>query len=125
MGPLVAILTLVLIYYVWLSLLATFAVRHDQTLNMLQKNAQTVIVWLLPLIGSSFVLHLTWQHYPDAIPKKWIPWPFKRIIFGKPIKRNMNRAGDQSHVKYGALSSTDFDTHSSGGGFDGGDGGGD
>jgi len=112
-----------IIYYLWLSVLATIAVRYDRTLNTFQKNAQTVFVWLTPIFGGALVLYLVWQHYPDAIPKSWIPWPFKKIIYGKSAPRNKNRNNDESA---GVTSSLDHSNHSgSDSGGDGGGGGGD
>jgi len=109
-----------LIYYLWLSVLASIAVRYDSTMNTFQKNAQTVFLWLIPIFGSSFVLHLVWEHYPDAIPDSWIPWPFKKIIFGKEPPNNKNRDDDDSAAINGSInqhnhSGTDY------GGDDGGD----
>jgi hypothetical protein len=26
----------------------------------------------------------------EVIPKKWVPWPFRKAIYGKPIKRDAN-----------------------------------
>ena len=62
----------------WLNLIAYIAVKHDQTLDSFQKKAQTILVWLLPFIGASLVLHMVFDHSPEAIPKKLIPWPFKK-----------------------------------------------
>ena len=36
------------------------------------------------------------EHYPNAIPKAWIPWPFKKIVYGKDRKENRNRDEDES-----------------------------
>ena len=81
---------LVLAIWLWSSILATIAVRHDATLESLQKKGQTVIVWLFPIVGAVFVLHLIWQHYPEAIPKTWIPWPLKNIclLYTSPSPRD-------------------------------------
>ena len=108
-----------LIYYLWLSILATIAVRYDRTLNAFQKNAQTIVVWLAPIFGGALVLHLVWQHYPDAIPKSWIPWPFKKIIYGKSPPANKNRNNDES-----TAINTSLDQHNHSGSDSGGDGGG-
>ena len=111
------------IYYLWLSVLAVIAVRYDRTLNAFQKNAQTIFVWLMPIFGGSLVLHLVWQHYPDAIPKSWIPWPFKKVIYGKAAPRNKNRNNDGSPAINSSLDHSDLSGSDYGG--DGGGGGGD
>lgn len=74
-----------------LNVLATVAIRYDKSLEPFQVKAQTVFIWLVPFLGAGFVLHLVWQQYPDAIPKAWIPWPFKKMIYGKNPPRNRNR----------------------------------
>lgn len=65
--------------WLWMNVLATFAVRHDATLEPFQKLVQTIIIWLIPYLGAAFVLQLIWQQYPSAIPETWIPWPFKKM----------------------------------------------
>ncbi len=92
---------LIFIYYFWLNILATIAVRYDRTLDVLQKNSQTVFLWLVPIFGGVIVLHLVWDHYPDAIPKSWIPWPFKKIIYGKSQPTNRNR-NDNEYLEEGS-----------------------
>lgn len=75
----------------WLNALATLAIKHDHTLAPFQKIAQLIFVWLIPFLGASVVLHIVYDHSPEAIPKAWIPWPFKNLIYGKPIKPNRDR----------------------------------
>lgn len=110
-----------IIIWAWLTILASFAVRHDATLERFQKIAQIIFVWLLPFLGSAFVLHLIWQHYPSAIPKAWIPWPFKKMIFGKAPPPNPNPNRDED--SWVPVSGGEYHHHS--GGFGGADGGGD
>ena len=75
----------------WLNILASISLRYDQTLDSFQKKAQAIFVWLIPFIGASFVLRMVYEHSPEAIPKKLIPWPFKKIIYGRPDKRDSNK----------------------------------
>lgn len=75
----------------WLNSLASLAIKYDRTLDKTQKIAQMFLVWLVPFFGASFVLHLVSEHYPDAIPRKWVPWPFRGMIFGAPVEPNRNR----------------------------------
>ena len=88
---------LLVVIIVWLNILATIALRYDQTLNAFQRKAQTIIVWLVPMFGAAFILNLVWRHNPDAIPGLWIPWPVKKIIYGKDIKANKNRDERERH----------------------------
>ena len=99
----------------WLNFIATISAKYDHDLNTFQRNAQYLIIWLLPFFGASIVLFFVYQHSPDAIPKAWIPWPFKAFIFGTKIKPNKNRGSGSGYDSAG------------GGGYDGGggDGGGD
>ena len=111
---------LLILIVIWLNILASMAVYCDKTLTPFQRYSQWAIVWLFPLLGASFVLHLVYDHSPEAIPENWIPWPFKGLIFGKQIRRNKNR----SESEFGDLpfNTTRHRTDSSGdGGGDGGD----
>jgi len=108
-----------IILCLWLNVLATVAIRYDKTLESFQVKAQTVVVWLVPVFGAAFILHLVWQQYPDAIPKSWIPWPFKRLIYGKEKPRNRNRDDNEGPGSAGYL-----DGHNGSNSDSGGDGGG-
>jgi len=89
---------LVLLVTLWLNVLATMAIRYDHSLDKTQKTGQQCIVWLIPILGASVVLHLVYEHSPEAIPKSWIPWPLKKLIFGKPLKDNRYR--DEHEIDY-------------------------
>lgn len=100
---LVAIAVLAAVTLLWLNTLATLAVKYDHTLDKTQKITQSFIVWLVPFIGAGFVLHLVVGHYPQAIPRGWIPWPFRKMIYGEPRKPNNNR--DENEIDYAGTSS--------------------
>jgi len=87
-----------LLIYLWMNLISSIAIKHDDTLNSFQKKTQTILIWLVPYLGSSIVLHMVFDHSPEAIPQKLIPWPFKKLIYGKNIKENKHRhdAGSSS-----------------------------
>ena len=91
MDIILALWLLILLVILWLNVLATLAIRYDHTLDKIQKTGQFFFVWLIPVLGASFVLHLVYEHSPETIPKSWIPWPLKNLIFGKPIKTNKHR----------------------------------
>jgi hypothetical protein len=80
-----------IVVWLWLSFTATIAAKFDRTLDPFQKKAQILIVWMFPFIGASLILYLVNQHSPEAIPRKWIPWPFRNLIYGNPQKINTNR----------------------------------
>ena len=100
----------------WLNALATLAIKYDHTLVQFQKVAQFIFVWIIPFIGAGVVLRIVYEHSPETIPRNWIPWPFKNLIYGNPVKLNRNR-DDQGPP--GSGPSGGSDQH-----FDGGDGGG-
>jgi len=83
------------IVLLWLNFIAMLSIKYDPTLSKFQKNAQLIFIWIIPLIGASFIIHLVYEHSPEAIPKSWIPWPFKKMIYGKSIKSNRNRDDSQ------------------------------
>ena len=100
---------------VWLNGLASISVKYDHSLKPFARLAQYLIIWAFPFIGASTVLYFVFDHSPEAIPKNWIPWPFKTMIFGTSINPNKNR-DDMGSYGGGTYSSYDGD---------GGDGGGD
>lgn len=57
----------------WLAVVATIALHRTEDLDRAQKIGQGIIVWLVPIIGALFVLHLLQNHDQDAIPEKWVP----------------------------------------------------
>ncbi len=87
---------------VWLNVLATIAIRCDATLERTQRIGQLLIVWLVPLIGAPLILRFVNEQSPDAIPKTWIPWPFKKLVYGGDIERNRDRQGENAEVNYSA-----------------------
>lgn len=111
MEILIVIGSVSLIILMWLNFIATIAVKHDHTLDAFQKKAQLIFVWLIPYLGASFVLHMVFDHSPEAIPEKLIPWPFKKIIYGKPPKDNKHR-----HDAGSNNISSGYSSHDSGGG---------
>ena len=123
MEVIIIIVCLLIVALIWLNILATIAVVHDATLESVQRKGQLVIIWLFPFVGAGFILHLVFQHYPDAIPRKWIPWPFKGLVYGKDHSRNKNRNDDDSVAINGSINrSNRYDSDIGG---DGGGGGGD
>ena len=91
MEILLGIAVVAMVILLWLNTLATVAVKYDNTLDKTQKISQSFIIWFIPFIGAAFALHLVFEHYPQAIPQNLVPWPFKKMIFGAPLKPNKNR----------------------------------
>ena len=87
-----------LICAVWLNIIATISVRHDSTLQTGQRIAQYLFVWVIPFFGASFIIHLIFDHSPEIIPRNWIPWPFKKLIYGKEIEPNKNRTEENEDI---------------------------
>jgi len=106
----------------WLNFLAMLSIKYDATLENAQKVGQSMIVWLIPFVGASLVLKFVYEHSPEAIPKSWIPWPFKDMIFGTERKQYRDTGGVEVDSPYSRGGSSGRDQSSS---SDGGDSGGD
>lgn len=78
-----------------------------------------MFVWLIPFIGAAFVLKLVYEHSPEAIPKFWIPWPFRKIIFGNTA-RNRGGEGGIEVDPQGSRTNSNRDHSSDSGGDSGG-----
>ena len=74
-------------YILYFNILASIVIYFDKGLTRFQRYAQSFIVWCVPLVGATYVLHLLFKTSPKTIPRSWIPWPFKNLIYGPPIKR--------------------------------------
>lgn len=83
----VMFLWLLLAYVLYFNILASIVIYYDKSLTQFQKSVQPFIVWCIPLIGATYILHLLFKTSPKTIPRSWIPWPFKNLIYGPPIKR--------------------------------------
>ena len=90
-----------IVIILWLNLLATISVKYDHELTSFQRNSQYIIIWFIPFLGASTVIFFVYQHSPNAIPKGWIPWPFKALIFGTQIKSNKNKGSSSGYDSAG------------------------
>ena len=86
-----SVIVIAVLVCVWLSAIASFVVVRDKTLETKQKVAQIAAAWVLPVVGPLLTLYLIAQHSPELIQKKWIPWPFRNIVFGRNFRPNANR----------------------------------
>jgi len=106
--------------------MATVALIRTSGLTRFQKIAQGVIVWMLPIVGASLILHLIGQSDRAAIPQ-WIPDPaINRYVFellgieGKVAERAAEHVVEQTIID---SISEHMGHHSSGGESAGSDGG--
>ena len=83
----VIFLWVLLAYVLYFNILASIVIYYDKSLTPFQKSVQPFIVWLIPIIGATYILHLLFKVSPKTIPRSWIPWPFKNLIYGPSIKR--------------------------------------
>lgn len=88
-------IALLLIVWLWITLLAIVALVRDELLEPFQRKAQIVLVLIIPLLGALLVLYLVNQHSPEAIPKSFLSWPLKFILFSKSAPKNKNRNEDE------------------------------
>lgn len=87
-----AFIAVLVAYTLYLNMLAMLVVRYSVRLTPFQRIAQAIVVWTIPLLGAALVLHLLFLDVPNLMPRAWIPWPFKKLIYGEPIKPNKNRS---------------------------------
>lgn len=104
-----------ILVWLWLITLGVIAVKYDSTLDSFQRNAQIIIVLIVPFFGAALILHFVNQHSPDVIPQKWIPWPLRSLIFSKPRPRNKNRDDNENSGIDLAISHSQH-SHTDGGG---------
>ena len=114
------LLIVLLATWLWLNALGTLAARYDGTLNPFQRKAQIIIVWLVPFLGASLILYLVAQHSPEAMPRKWVPWPFRSLVHGRDRERHKYRDENEDSGIDLALSQRRDEFSHGGGGMDGG-----
>ncbi|WP_125931908.1 hypothetical protein [Thiosocius teredinicola] len=111
------------VLFLWLNVLSTFAASHDGTLDSFQRKAQITVVWLVPVLGAMLILYLVRQNEPEAIRRKWVPWPIRSLVFGKPRSPHNHRDENLGQaVDFGATGAGGNHGHSSGGSSMGGSG---
>jgi len=113
---LIPLAALASIIWVWLNTLASIAIRCDKDLEPFQRVAQFIFVWVVPYVGASIVLRIVYEHSPNTIPRKWIPWPFKNLIYWPLIKSNPlrdDREPEDGKVKNNSAG-TDFSSDGGG-----------
>ena len=72
-------------YLVYLDVAALAFLLKDKMIPMGQRAFQAAFVILVPLIGAVVSLHLNFADDPKVI--RFVPWPLKNAVRGKPVKR--------------------------------------
>lgn len=88
---LLIVAVLIVIIFLWMNILATFAILLDHTFSKVQKLAQLFFVWLIPLFGAGMIMYLVLESQPDSNIFRWAPWPFRRKLFNERHQPNKNR----------------------------------
>lgn len=93
MNELSIALGLLAIVAVYLTALAWFALFSDDAMPLLQRVAQGIFAFLIPILGPLTVLH-----FASPLPGnmgRLVPWPFRSIVAGKPMRKS---AGNQEFI---------------------------
>lgn len=68
----------------------TWALARDYGVTLPQKLGQTLVIWLLPVVGGVLILSLVGSHHTRAEMKSMVPFPFY-LAAPKPYEENKNR----------------------------------
>jgi hypothetical protein len=83
-------IVLAIIYLFFLNIVTTFRLLKSELYEKSQKVFQTILIWLLPLIGALFVSMLLNQHEAIELKNKNILKSILLFIFIVKIKKNKN-----------------------------------
>lgn len=75
---------LALVFYAVVALILTRGVIADPGLSGFQKIAQTMIIWLIPVIGMSVVLLMQGNSHTRDEMKRLVPFPFYLTASSRP-----------------------------------------
>jgi hypothetical protein len=106
----ITVLQFLLCVAIYLNIVASISVYKSKTLEPFQKYAQSLIIWLVPLLGSWFVINMLSEQEVESIPKKWISPQF-RGWFNIPGTNHERLHGKEN------------ESMNDGGSYSGGDGG--
>ena len=73
----------VLGFVVVLNLVVTVGLIRDDGVTNLQKVAQAMLVWLLPIVGAGIVLAVIGSHHTKDEMKSLVPFPFYLAAYQK------------------------------------------
>ena len=85
---------LVIVVCVTFNLIVTMAVVREVGLQTIQKILQTILVWVLPVIGGSIVLAMQGQNHTRDEMKKLVPFPFYLVGYRKPYRDSGPKFGE-------------------------------
>jgi hypothetical protein len=69
------------IVFFWLNILASIVLIADNIMSFNEKRNQLITAWLVPYIAASFILHMNIDCGSKSIPKSWVPFGFKKLIY--------------------------------------------
>lgn len=73
-----------------LNIVATVALFRDHGVTPLQRAAQTLFIWLLPVAGGLVILFLVGSHHTREEMRSMVPFPFY-LASAAPQRDNSNR----------------------------------
>lgn len=83
-------LLIALIGYALVAIIVTRGVIADSGLSVLQKVAQSMIIWLIPVFGMSIVLLMQGNNHTRTEMKKLVPFPFYLAAPARPIDGSLS-----------------------------------
>jgi hypothetical protein len=113
------LVALLVAFYIYSAAVATWHVRNSAYLSRSQKLAQLAIIWLLPIVGVAFVLHMLGPEERMRRPG-WVPL-LEPLVLAAFIHSSSGTTEDSS---YGCASADSTASHDGGCDCGGGDGGG-
>ena len=96
---------------VLLNLIVTIGVFRDAGLNAFQKTMQSLMVWILPIVGGVSILMLLASHHTREEMKGLVPFPF--YLSAAPAGPDV---GDSAGIMNSDLTSDMFEGHCGGDG---------
>jgi len=103
-------IVLAVIYFLILNVIATMRLSKSELNEKPQKVFQTILIWILPLIGAVIVSMLLNQDEPIELKKKNALKSILLFIFFVKIKRNKNK---KDYKGYGETESPEDIYHAS------------
>lgn len=73
-----------LVGYAIIAVIVTRGVFADTGLSFFQKVAQTMIIWVIPVLGMSIVLLMQGNNHTRAEMKSLVPFPFYLVAPSSP-----------------------------------------
>lgn len=87
MSVITVTVSVVALLAVYMTAVAWFAIFSDETLSGFQRIAQSLLAFVVPVLGPVAVLHFA-SPLPDNI-RQLVPWPFRSMVAGKPLRKGV------------------------------------